>query len=162
MLDIDRSTYSVAHRSKTLHYSKFYDIMLTYLSHVKGGYSEHNDGRIVNRKGGSEEVEVVGGSRETPTQKQAASRLYRSRFLAHQAGRCERVPRTTIQHQTRGKLTHKLTSLSATATRYILVSQAVRIHLVWVLLPVCSIAYLVGQCKQARACYLFVRKRDVL
>lgn len=79
-----------------LHYVAYCGILPTYLNYVKGGYSDP-DGRFANDKGGSTEVEVVGGSREAIAEKQATARLYRSRFLARQAGGLERVSRATIQ-----------------------------------------------------------------
>lgn len=98
-------------RSTTLQNVASYVIIPTYLNYVKGGYSD-TDGRVVNDKGGSTEVEVVGGSREAIAEKQATSRLYRSRFLARQAGGLERVFRATIQ-LTRREVT-TLTSVSST------------------------------------------------
>lgn len=100
-------------RSTTLQNVVSYVIIPTYLNYVKGGYSDP-DGRLVNDKGGSREVEVVGRGCEAIAEKQATSRLYCSRLMARQAGGLERVPRATIQLTRREVNT--LTSVSSTET----------------------------------------------
>ena|SRR5258706_532207 len=156
------SSYRHTQRSTPLHNVAYDATMETYLKYAKGGHSDRNERTSLDCKGGGRAVTIVRRGSEALAEKQATSRLYRFRLLAYETGVCERVPGKAIEHAHRGKLNCKLI-LSAEVTRQSSkVVQATDESLAGNSCLFCSIAYLGWQRKQAEACYLFARKRDVM
>ena len=135
------------------------DRLSVCLSHGKGGYGDC-DVRILHSRGGSPKAEGVAGHDMEGNQEETLDRSQDRRVVSHYSRRSTILPGPDTDSAIRED-SGKLTSLSAAVTRHSSEAQPTDESLARNRCLFCSIAYLVWQRKQAEACYLFVRKRDM-
>lgn len=137
-----------------------FDIMTVYLSHGKGGYDASYG--ILDSRGGSKGTEGIQRCDMEAYQEKATDSLQSWGGFTHQARRFASVPGYPKNRQIRGKLTCKL-ALSAEVTRSCSDDWNPVEHNLDRNSCLFAVSHIsLGKCKQARACYLFARKRDVM